>query len=198
MSALAVLFDDALGAAPLKSVGAVKAWVIIQCILCPPDTNLQPVLWGVCSPSTGISRGRGTSVGTAAVWVRALVARADEYGRDWGSREHIPVEHTAGRSQVCHCSAALGPAAAWQHRNSHWRLEGKGLKSFPFTSRKYERNTWKGCQECCWEEGQLFVFCPPPEYNLFKYLHVLLLKDFFFFPILLWLLSYEWWSWRDL
>lgn len=34
-------------------------------------------------------------------------------------REHIPVEHTAGRSQVCHWSAALGCAAAWQHRNSH-------------------------------------------------------------------------------
>lgn len=77
---------------------------------------------------------------------------------------------------------------------------GKGLKSFPFTFGKYTRNTWKrkGCQECCWEEGQLFVFCPPTEYNLFKYLHVLLLKDFPFFPVLFWLLSYEWWRWRDL
>lgn len=67
-----------------------------------------------------------------------------------------------------------------EHRNSTESCRGKGLKSFPFTLCKYTRNTWKrkGCQECCWEEGQLFVFCPPAEYNLFKYLHVLSVKDF--------------------
>lgn len=36
------------------------------------------------------------------------------------------------------------------------------------------------------QEGQLFVFYPPPEYNLFKYLHDLLLKGFPFFIVLLW------------
>lgn len=73
---------------------------------------------------------------------------------------------------------------------------GKGLKGFPFTLCKYTGNTWKrkGCQECCWEEGQLFVFCPPTEYNLFKYLHVLLLKDFLFCAFLvikLWMVEME-------
>lgn len=104
----------------------------------------------------------------------------------------------------CHFGTALQP---WDLRlpgsteTAPESCRGKGLKSFPFTLRKHTRNTWKrkGCQE--WNavgRRDSCLFCPPTEYNLFKYLHVLLLKDFPFFLVLFWLLSHEWWRWRDL
>lgn len=91
--------------------------------------------------------------------------------------------------------AALGLRGARSLPTQSWHVpfvtarQGKRVKELP--SHLTQRNTWKkkGCQECCWEQRQLFAFCPPTEYNLFKYWHVLLLKDFPFFHVLFWLLS---------
>lgn len=146
-------------------------------------TKVQLCCGSPCAPSTG------AGVGTAVCELSSTAGA----GTFPGSTQLAAPRVVTG-VQPWH----LQLPGSTETASESWR--GKGLKSFPFTLRKYARNTWKrkGHQECCWEERQLFVFCPPTEYNLFKYLHVLLLKDFPFLPVLFWLLSYEWWRWRDL
>lgn len=151
----------------------------------------RTVLWEPLCPRHRESGGAGARCGHCCRVGRALVCVTT--GVQVGLR--LRGAHSQGIHSWQVPGLSLEPAAAWQHRNSHWKLEGKRVKELPFHLKQICKNIWKrkGHQECCWEEGQLFVFCPPTEYNLFKYLHVLLLKDFLLLPVFFWLLSYEWW-----
>lgn len=140
MGALALLFDDALGVAPLKSVGAVKAWVIIQCILCPPDTNLQPVLWEPLCPKHRDLEGQGhcctlgQSPGLCGPtrWVQAGL-RLTGSTFPWNTQ-------LAGLRFVTGVQPSdVQLPGSTEIATEGWR--GKGLKSFPFTLCKYARHT---------------------------------------------------------
>lgn len=112
--ALSLLFDDALGVAPQQSQEQWKAELVFS-VFCVLQNKGAAVLWEPLCPQ---HRGR---CGHCCVW-------AQQHSWGWD----IPWEHTARSSQGCHWSAALAPAAAWQHRNSLWKLEGKRVKELPF------------------------------------------------------------------
>lgn len=62
----------------------------------------------------------------------------------------------------------------------------EGLRAFPpFHLMQIHK---KYVHRLRWEEGW-FVFYPPPKYNLFQYLHDLLLKGSTLFPILFWFIN---------
>lgn len=146
-------FSWCFGSCPSEVSRSRKGWVV-GCISCSPDT--KPQLWG--------SRGAGQECGHCCVCAEPRCV--------WGAggAERIPWGHTAATSQF----------VTRQHRNSRWQLEGKRVKELPFhlAQMRKEYLEKKGMSGVLLGAGQLFVFCPLTEYNLFKYWHVLLLKDF--------------------
>lgn len=142
MAALALLFAGALGVAPQKSVGAGKAELLGVFRALQTQTR-----------SCGDLEGQGRSAGTTAFVQSPAVCG-----------EQAELSAFPGDTQLPRPSLSPGS-------NSRWQLEGKRVKELPFhlAQMRKEYLEKKGMSGVLLGAGQLFVFCPLTEYNLFKY-----------------------------
>lgn len=185
---------------PLKSVRAVKYWIIIHyqyfvvCTHKPSGCAMGPFV----PQALEIFGREGHQYGRCCSLDRSFclfgLDRRDYRTEPRPQRANSLWTSCLQTGGGCCLNPAPGSAVHLAAQTQPLKAGGgKGLKGLPFhltqICKKYVHKNGMVHRECCWEEGELFVFCLPPKYNLFKYLHDLLLKGFLSFPTHLWFIK---------